>query len=146
MRAVLVPGTGPVPSSVALAVRRALREAGRFLRIGAGDVVVRFTDATEMQRLNRRWRRKNQSTDVLAFPSHTEDPSGRKHVGDIALCLDVARLQARRCGHPLTREAAVLALHGLLHLLGHDHESDRGEMMALENRLRRAVLSQRRSR
>ena len=110
------------------------------LRVGAGDVVVRFVDEEEIRGLNREWRGKDRPTDVLSFPSGVVDPAGRRHVGDIALCLPVAARQAARRRHAPEREAMLLALHGLLHLLGHDHEADDGEMEALERRLRRECL------
>ena len=58
-------------------------------------------------------------------------------MGDIVISVDTARRQARRRGSTLPRELRVLALHGLLHLLGHDHETDNGEMRRIEYRLRR---------
>ncbi len=117
-----------------------LATAASRLRVGAGDVVVRFVNEEEIRGLNREWRGKDRPTDVLSFPSGVVDPAGRRHVGDIALCLPVASRQAARRRHAPEREAMLLALHGLLHLLGHDHEADDGEMEALERRLRRACL------
>jgi probable rRNA maturation factor len=86
-----------------------------------------------VRELNRRYRDKNVPTDVLSFPA---DEPGQ--LGDIVIALDVARRQARAAGHSLATEFRVLALHGLLHLLGYDHERDNGEMRRLEQRLRRA--------
>ena len=63
-------------------------------------------------------------------------PEVRRFLGDIAIAAGVARRQARAHGHPLRTEVRTLALHGLLHLLGYDHETDRGEMRRLEERLR----------
>jgi probable rRNA maturation factor len=117
-----------------------LATAASQLRVGAGDVVVRFVDEEEIRGLNREWRGKDRPTDVLSFPSGLIDPAGRRHVGDIALCLPVAARQAARRRHAPDREAMLLALHGLLHLLGYDHEQDDGEMEALERRLRRDCL------
>jgi probable rRNA maturation factor len=128
----------------AAALRRGLREvlaeASSRLGVGAGDVVVRFVDEPEIRELNRAWRGKDHPTDVLSFPSGVVDPAGRRHVGDIALCLPVAARQAARRRHGAGREAMLLALHGLLHLLGYDHETDDGEMESLERRLRRECL------
>jgi probable rRNA maturation factor len=121
-------------------LRAALGRASRRLGVGAGDVVVRFVDEAEIRELNRAWRGKDRPTDVLSFPSGVIDPAGRRHVGDIALCLPVAARQAARRRHAPGREAMLLALHGLLHLLGYDHETDGGEMEALERRLRRECL------
>ena len=72
-------------------------------------------------------------TDVLSFPSDE-----RGCLGDVVIAAGVARRQARRAGHSLQTELCVLALHGLLHLLGYDHERDAGRMARLEARLRRA--------
>jgi probable rRNA maturation factor len=113
-----------------------LRSAGRALGIGPGDVVVRFIDGAEMRALNERWRGRRSVTDVLSFPSHSVDPLGRRHIGDIAICIEVARAQATKGRRALRREVSQLALHGLLHLLGYDHETDDGEMAALERKLR----------
>jgi probable rRNA maturation factor len=82
--------------------------------------------------LNRRFRRKDAATDVLSFPSDAPP-----HLGDIVIAAGVARRQAVSQGHPLRVELRVLALHGLLHLLGYDHERDDGAMARLERRLRR---------
>ena len=82
--------------------------------------------------LNRKYRRTNKTTDVLSFPS-TLAP----FLGDIAISRGIAQKQAKMLGHSLVTELRVLALHGLLHLLGYDHESDNGRMARVEARLRR---------
>ena len=94
-----------------------------------------------MRALNRVFRGKDMPTDVLSFPT---DPAAGPAVagqprllGDIVIASGVARAQARRERHRLTTELRVLALHGLLHLLGYDHETDAGEMARVEARLRR---------
>jgi probable rRNA maturation factor len=71
-------------------------------------------------------------TDVLSFPA--DEPG---ELGDVVIALGVARRQAAQAGHSLATELRVLALHGLLHLLGYDHERDDGQMRRLEQRLRR---------
>ncbi len=89
-----------------------------------------------MRRLNATFRGKRGTTDVLAFPGGGEkDPDGRPYLGDIAISVPRAAAQARARGHGVSREMRILALHGYLHLLGYDHETDRGEMMRLEARL-----------
>ena len=123
-----------------------MANAARELEVGAGDVVLRFVDEDEMRVLNRDWRGKDEPTDVISFPSGSVDPGGRRHIGDIALCPAVARRQARARRHSPFREISLLALHGLLHLLGHDHETDEGEMEALEAGLRRRHLPPRTTR
>ena len=98
-----------------------------------GTVSVAFVTDAAIRALNRRHRGKNAATDVLSFPSDE-----RGFLGDIAVAEGVARRQARRAGHAFGIEARVLALHGLLHLLGYDHESDDGgRMRRVEARLRR---------
>jgi probable rRNA maturation factor len=81
-----------------------------------------------LQELNRRFRRKNKPTDVLSFPR----PSG----GDIAISADIARQNAALYKHSPAEELKVLILHGMLHLAGHDHESDNGQMARTESRMR----------
>jgi probable rRNA maturation factor len=109
------------------------RFAGRAQRAAglAGEVNILLTGDAEMQRLNRQFRGKNSPTDVLSFPA--ELPS---EGGDIAISLAMARAQAAEEGHDLLTEIKILILHGMLHLAGHDHERDRGEMRHLEQRLR----------
>jgi probable rRNA maturation factor len=92
---------------------------------------VRFCGDREMRRVNRQFRDKDKSTDVLSFPG--DEP----HLGDILISVPTARRQAAEAGHPAERELMVLLLHGVLHCLGHDHETDQGEMERLERRLRR---------
>jgi len=86
-----------------------------------------------VRELNRRYRGKDAATDVLSFQA--DEPG---ELGDVVIALGVARRQAREAGHSLQTELRVLALHGLLHLLGYDHERDDGQMRRLEQRLRRA--------
>jgi len=97
-----------------------------------GEVSVAFVGERRMRALNRAYRGKDVPTDVLSFPS-----GERAFLGDIVIAAGVARRQARAAGHSFGTEARVLALHGLLHLLGYDHEVDDGRMRRLEARLRR---------
>jgi probable rRNA maturation factor len=122
------------------------RGLDRWLATMAGDVAagfdslgVRFTGDRAMRRLNRDYRQKDKSTDVLSFPGE-KTPEGR-HLGDIVISVPTAERQAAEQGHPLEREVKTLLLHGVLHCLGYDHESDAGEMERLEKRLRRRWLA-----
>jgi probable rRNA maturation factor len=99
-----------------------------------GEVSVLFCGDRRMRTLNRRYRRKDRSTDVLAFPA-----GGAELLGDIVISVPFASRQARRRGEPTSREIERLLVHGLLHLHGYDHETDDGEMDALEARLRRRL-------
>ena len=109
-------------------------------RAAGGEVTVAIVPDARVRALNRTYRAKDAATDVLSFP-------GPKYVvrrptpvflGDIVIARGVARRQARDAGHPEATEWRVLALHGLLHLLGYDHETDNGRMARVEARLRRA--------
>jgi len=113
-------------------------------RSARGEVVIALISDPRIQDLNRQFRRKNTPTDVLSFPSHPKHPKHPKHpehpehLGEIVIATGVARRQAREAGHSYARELKVLALHGLLHLMGYDHHdpADRGRMGRLERRLR----------
>jgi probable rRNA maturation factor len=115
---VRAPGLGAWLSSVAPAGAR-------------GAVTVAVVSDARVRALNHRYRRKFRATDVLSFPS---EDSG--YLGDIVIAAGVARRQARQAGHSIQTELRVLALHGLLHLLGYDHERDNGRMARIEARLR----------
>jgi probable rRNA maturation factor len=96
-----------------------------------GEVNIHITSSREMQDLNRRYRRNNKPTDVLSFPSGGPDAGG-----DIAISLEIANANAAEMRHSLAAEVKILILHGLLHLAGHDHEIDDGEMLAREAAMR----------
>jgi probable rRNA maturation factor len=98
-----------------------------------GLVSIAIVSDTHVQRLNRRYRGVDKSTDVLSFPSREQRAA--RVLGDIVIARGVARRQARAAGHSELTEWRVLALHGLLHLMGYDHEHDAGEMRRVENRL-----------
>lgn len=135
-------------------------------RRAQGELSIRLVSDREMVRLNGTYRGKAVPTDVLSFPVQSlarqgatrtgssrvdkerggqgpQEPRPGNHpatprcLGDIAIATGVARRQARVEGHAVGVELKVLALHGLLHLLGYDHERDRGRMQAVEERLRR---------
>jgi probable rRNA maturation factor len=97
-----------------------------------GHVTVALVSDRKIRTLNRTYRRKDAATDVLSFPA--DEP---RQLGDVVIAAGIARRQARQAGHPLQTEIRVLALHGLLHLLGYDHETDHGRMARVEARLRR---------
>ncbi len=120
-------------SPAATRVRRLLADAARATRTSEREVSVLFCGDRRMRSLNRRYRRKDRSTDVLAFPAS----DGGGLLGDIVISVPYAARQARRLREPVPREIDRLLLHGYLHLLGYDHETDDGQMDALEARLRR---------
>ena len=110
-----------------------LREMVGTLAPEARTLAVRLTGDEELQKLNRDFRGVDRTTDILSFPG-TETPEGR-HLGDIVISVPTARRQAAERDHHLLRELKILLLHGLLHCLGHDHESDDGTMERLEAEL-----------
>lgn len=107
-----------------------------------GEVAIALVSDAKIQDLNRRYRRTNTPTDVLSFPATVgrgSSPGAPRGLGDIAIATGVARRQAKAAGHTYDTELRVLALHGLLHLLGYDHNNpnDTGRMARAEARLRR---------
>ena len=106
-----------------------------------GDTLtVGLVSDAAMIRLQRRFRGRERTTDVLSFPGGGRpDPAGSVHLGDIAISVAQAARQARARGHGLDRELERLVLHGYLHLLGFDHERDEGQMLRLETRLARRL-------
>lgn len=112
----------------------------------ADSFALRFVSDREMRRLNATYRRRDATTDVLSFPGDLvpspEDPGDRGaarsecHLGDVVVSVPAARRQASKLGHSVERELRILTLHGVLHCMGHDHETDGGTMERLERRLR----------
>jgi probable rRNA maturation factor len=126
-----------------------LRRVKNELGLRGDCVAVRLIRDEEMARLNGKYRGKRRATDVLSFPveAHRKPATRAKpkrrgpgaFLGDIAISPVVARRNARLLGRGLPEELRVLILHGVLHLLGYDHEADRGEMERLEMKLRRRL-------
>ncbi len=113
------------------------------------DVSLLITGDDRIHELNRDYRHIDSPTDVLSFPQHEGDepfiqpPGAAANLGDIVISLDTAKRQAIQEGHSLEHELAHLALHGTLHLLGYDHQTDEeeAEMNALENQVLGALLA-----
>lgn len=136
------PAGGNADIAAATGSMREVAEAALELHCGyEADVFVSIVDEGEIQQLNSESRGIDRPTDVLSFPyidfeqgqslaqaaatAHMLNPeTGRLMLGDIVICLDIAKRQADEYGHGLRRELCFLLLHGLLHLLGFDHEND----------------------
>jgi probable rRNA maturation factor len=116
-------------------LRRVLSGAGEALRV-RGEISLVLGGDRLLRRLNRDYRGKDRPTDVLSFPGD----GGEAGLGDVVISVETAGKNARRLGRSLLQELDVLALHGLLHVLGHDHETDDGTMDRLERRLRTRLL------
>ena len=147
------------------AVRVAQRPLGQFLArvqqelgITEADVTICLVSDAEIARMNQVFRKKKGPTDVLSFPaierrkaaplrrkrSQRENQTKRSvqtryFLGDVAISPSTARRNAKKLGRTLPSELQILTLHGVLHLLGYDHETDRGEMDSVEERLRRKL-------
>lgn len=117
--------------------KRGLRSIG----VEDRDATIVFVSDAAVRNLNRQFRGKDKATDVLSFPAAPESFEVDENIGlgEIVISLDRAAAQAKRNRFTLSREVAQLILHGLLHLCGYDHETDRGEMDRLELKLRRKL-------
>jgi len=141
-------------------LRRILRGAAQALGVG-GEVALVLTGDRTVRPLNARYRGKDRPTDVLSFPGPCAEHVGSRRpgrasgvlcpaceegtegLGDILISVEAAERNARGLGRTLHQELDVLALHGFLHVLGYDHETDDGTMDRLERRLRQRLLNAR---
>ena len=107
----------------------------------AEGVTVAFVSDRAMRELNRLWRHKRGTTDVLSFPVEQDEfeKAEGSSLGDVVISVEQAARQAKENGLTLDQEIAQLILHGLIHLCGYDHATDKGEMNRLELRLRRRL-------
>lgn len=118
-----------------------LSRARRALRLPADSFTVCLVTDAEIAHWNRTYRGKRGPTDVLSFPADSKRP-GRlplPYLGDIAIAPAVALRNARRFGREAGDEMRILLLHGMLHLMGYDHETDNGQMDRRERQLRRKL-------
>jgi len=127
------------PSEISLGdLIRALKDR---LAPNALGISITYVDDRGMRKLNREHRGKNETTDVLSFP--TEAGKGEfPHLGDIIISLPVAEKMAKKLGVSRRREVETLVIHGFLHLCGYDHEKDDGEMLALQSELETQLLGE----
>jgi probable rRNA maturation factor len=114
------------------------------LRISKKECAVLLTNDRTIRRLNQRFRNRNKATDVLSFPCKSALDRGLTLedgcLGDVIISVETAQRQAMTRNHDLERELRILVIHGVLHLLGHDHETDQGQMRRKELRLQRELL------
>ena len=116
-------------------------KASRALPVAVEGLTVAFVSDRAMRELNRMWRGKRTTTDVLSFPAEQADFEKAEglSLGDIVISIEQAAAQAKEHRLSLENEVAQLILHGLLHLSGYDHETDHGEMNRLELKLRKRL-------
>lgn len=109
-------------------LRRAIAEAAAAAAADRGELAVVLTDDRAIRALNRQWRRKDAPTNVLSFPVGEGRAAAARGalplLGDIVIAYETVRREARAGGVPLAHHLAHLAVHGFLHLMGHDHEND----------------------
>jgi len=129
----------PITGLSEAGLERFLLRARRAARL-KGTVNLLVTSGAELRSLNRQFRGKNKETDVLSFPAGSpRTPGALRLAGEIAISADVAKQSAAQLGHSAADEVKILALHGILHLAGFDHERDHGQMERQERRLRAAL-------
>lgn len=124
-------------------LERFLARLTRRLKIGAQSFSVVLTNDSTIRRLNRDFRNKDKATDVLSFscaPLLNAARLDNTYIGDMIVSVETAQRQALDRNHALERELCILMIHGLLHLLGYDHEVDRGKMRRKELKLQRELL------
>ena len=107
----------------------------------AQGISISYVDDRIMRKLNREHRGINQPTDVLSFPASAEK-GAFPHLGDLVISLPTAEKMAKKLGVSRRREVETLVIHGFLHLCGHDHETDNGEMLALQAQMERELLGE----
>jgi probable rRNA maturation factor len=117
-------------------LRAVVRGAAAELRASRKEVVIVLGGDRALRALNRTYRHKDAATDVLSF----RGVGGRESLGDVVISVETAERNAARLGRGLQDELETLALHGYVHLLGYDHETDDGRMARLERRLRARLL------
>jgi probable rRNA maturation factor len=129
----------PITGLSAAGLERFLLRARQATRL-KGTVNLLVTSSAEVRSLNRQFRGKDKETDVLSFPADSQrTPRALRLAGEIAISADVAKQSAAQLGHSAADEVKILALHGILHLAGFDHERDNGQMERQERRLRAAL-------
>ncbi|MGH7827383.1 MAG: rRNA maturation RNase YbeY [Candidatus Binatia bacterium] len=117
-----------------------------MLKQHRAELSIALVGDSEMRKLNAKYRKKNSTTDVLSFPSEEKLPTGSVLLGDVVVSVDQARRQAKEHNKTFKSEMATLLIHGVLHLLGYDHERSAKEarkMARLEKRIYRVLCEQR---
>ena len=114
------------------------------LKIPDSEFAVLLTSDRRIRHFNRTFRKRDEATDVLSFPAARQHKTGghfkNPYIGDIIISVETAQQQAIEKNHSLLTEVRILMIHGLLHLLGHDHERDQGQMRRKQLKLQRELL------
>lgn len=127
---------------------RALKDTARkileFLNQNRVEISLALVGNREIQELNAKYRSKDEPTDVLSFPSQARLPTGMQIIGDVVISLEQAKKQAKERKKPLEEEVQSLLIHGILHLLGYDHERSQKDakiMRGMEKKIYRALCA-----
>ena len=135
--AVVAHGRGPRAAALAARLARQARRLLRALRLEDAELSLLVVSDRRIRQLNRDWRGRDRATDVLSFPQHDgPGPAPGGLLGDVVISVDAARRQAGEAGESLGEEADRLLIHGLLHLLGYDHERSASEARRMQRRER----------
>jgi probable rRNA maturation factor len=109
----------------------------RALEEMSGALIVLFVDPRAMKHINRQYRKRDYATDVLSFAYGNQTEDGVPYLGDVVIAPEIAASNAEAWGGSAEKEVRKLLVHGILHLLGHDHETDEVEMEKIQARLLR---------
>jgi probable rRNA maturation factor len=132
----------PAGRSHLRSLKRKARRILALLKQGRVELSLALVADREIRRLNARYRKKDYPTDVLSFPPGGPLPRGARVLGDVVISVERAKVQANESGKTLGDEMESLLIHGILHLLGHDHERSAKEAKAMQNlekKIRRAL-------
>ncbi|OEF96222.1 rRNA maturation RNase YbeY [Desulfuribacillus alkaliarsenatis] len=127
--------TKKIPEPLLQILDECLQYTGQVINNETGEFSVSFVDEQRIQEINREYRGKDKPTDVISFALNDDLDDIEEievlsyHLGDIVICVDIAEKQANDYGHSFERELCFLAVHGLLHLLGYNHETDEQEQV-----------------
>jgi probable rRNA maturation factor len=116
-------------------IRYWLEQAIKILTVEADEMSIIFTSDEQIRMFNRKFRNIDRETDVLSFPLGERNLEGKINLGDIIISIDTAERQAQELGHSVDTEIKILIIHGLLHVLNYNHETDDGEMKKKEQEL-----------
>jgi probable rRNA maturation factor len=117
-----------------------VKDSIEFLKLDDYEINVILVGNRKIKEINKEYRNKSSETDVISFSVDLDYPD-RKFLGDIYICVEVAVRQAKAYGHSVDCELAILIIHGILHLIGLDHEVDNGEMRLIEDRINERLFN-----
>ena len=121
-------------------LRELLKNLINFYNLKNIEITLALVDNRTVKKLNKKFLKRDYPTDVLSFPINENTIEGTYYLGDIIISVPQAFKQCFKLNHGLGREIEILTIHGFLHLIGYDHETDKGEMRKEEEKLQRNFL------